>query len=269
MRSNRWLCDRMSKVIVFTSNDLFAGWALKKSVESYPECFTSFFYAKDPLSTFKKRMSIARDSGFQYISYQAFNKIFIKTFIQFLSKFHRFKHPFVSQLAKQHNIKILEVDKINSKDVREYLSSLAPDLILSIQFPQIVKEIILRVPRFGAVNIHKAILPRNRGMNPIFWAMLNGENETGISAHFMERSIDSGEIIDQRSIPISPSDSLFSLTYKCADLASDIIYDLVSKVINGKELSSFPQNKQKASYFSIPKKKDIKEFKKKKLKFLF
>ena len=259
----------MGKIVVFSSNDLFAGRALKKSVEAYPECFQAIVYADDPFSTFKKRLFILENSGLRYIAFQAFNKIFIKNAILLFSRFHRFGHPLVSQLAKRHKIKVIRVDKINSKSAEESLLHMEPDIILSIQFPQVMRENILKIPKIGAINIHKSLLPKYRGMNPIFWAMLKGEKEIGVTAHFMEKSIDSGEIIDQRSIPVSPSDSLFSLNNKCAEAASGLIYDLVTCIYGGNEVHSYPQNTQQASYFSLPTKREVREFKRKKMKFLF
>lgn len=258
----------MCKIVVFTTNDLFAGWALQKAVESYPDYFTAFLYVDNPFSTFKKELFILKKSGLRYVFYQAFNKVLIKIVILLFSRFFKFKHPFVSQIAKRYQIRVMKVKKINSKSVEESLLNIAPDIILSVICPQIIKERILRIPKHGAINIHKSLLPKYRGLNPVFWAMLNGEREIGITAHFMEKSIDSGDIIDQRRIQISPSDSFFFLNNKCADIASEVIHDLITKIVHGREIHSFPQNKDKASYFSVPTKKDIREFKRKKLKFL-
>ncbi len=93
-------------------------------------------------------------------------------------------------------------DSINSKEAIEKLRNIKPDCIVVIAYGQILKSEILNLPKYNCINVHASLLPKYRGAAPINWAIINGgESETGITIMKMEKGLDTGPILNRRSIP--------------------------------------------------------------------
>jgi len=90
----------------------------------------------------------------------------------------------------------------NSKNAFEYIKEINPDLIISIFSKEIIPEEILKIPKYGCVNLHPALLPFYKGISPTFWVLANNEFRTGITLHYMDSGIDTGPIISQKEIII-------------------------------------------------------------------
>ena len=116
----------------------------------------------------------------------------------------------LKKIAKQLNVPCLIQPQYKSKNYKvflEQLISLNPDIFLINSYSMIIREDALAIPQFGGFNIHGALLPRNRGCNPIQWAILKNEHETGVTIHKMDNRIDTGPIVDQLKVPIFFSDT--------------------------------------------------------------
>ncbi len=100
----------------------------------------------------------------------------------------------VKSIAKRRNISLFNVKNINSEETLSVLQRLSPEIIISIASPQIFKKEVIRSAKH-TLNIHAALLPNNRGMMPSFWAMVKGETETGVTVHYVDENIDTGDII--------------------------------------------------------------------------
>lgn len=124
-------------------------------------------------------------------------------------------------------IKILRQKKLpylvsrDQIEIANQLKKVSPDLILSFNFPYILKKTVLSIPRY-AVNFHPGDLPRYRGANVLNWAIINGERKIALTAHFMTEKIDAGRIIAKAPIVIKPSDDAASLSGKIAKRAPDL-----------------------------------------------
>lgn len=124
-------------------------------------------------------------------------------------------------------IKILRQKKLPylvSQDqikIAERLSMVRPDIILSFNFPYILKKNVLSIPRY-AVNFHPGDLPKYRGANVLNWAIINGERKISLTAHFMTGKIDAGNIIAKVPIAIKPSDDAASVSLKIAKSAPEL-----------------------------------------------
>lgn len=90
------------------------------------------------------------------------------------------------------------------------------------------------IPKLGTINLHASLLPNYRGAAPINWAIINGEKITGVSTFFINENIDTGDIIDQRTIQIDISDSYGDLYYKLKKIGADLVYDTVNDIIENK-----------------------------------
>lgn len=127
--------------------------------------------------------------------------------------------------------------------MKEVIGGIKPDLGLSMYYPRIIDEEVLALPRIGAFNFHPSLLPRHRGCFSAPWAIIEGDEETGITCHEMEAKVDTGGILCQSKIRIQPTDTAFSLYYKLVDLA--VIQ--LDKVLHRLSRKQFTLLKQKGS----------------------
>ena len=109
--------------------------------------------------------------------------------------------PPVKQFALENGLKVFQFSKIREEGV-EILKQLNPDIMVTCAFGQILSQEILDIPKFGVINIHASILPKYRGASPIHYAIKNGETSTGITIMRSDKGIDTGDIIEQKSIDI-------------------------------------------------------------------
>ncbi len=152
-------------------------------------------------------------------------------------------------------------DNINDPSFLQKCRQSSPDLILSISPTQIFKEELIGLPRFGCINIHTASLPKYRGLYPTYWAMASGENEIGISVHYIEKGIDTGKVIIQDKIEIPSATTMDYMLKQTKLKAADLLLDVVRQIDNGTVEAFYPEGK--GSYFSFPTPDSYKGFRKK------
>jgi methionyl-tRNA formyltransferase len=99
------------------------------------------------------------------------------------------------------------------------------DTIISIGYGRILPKSIFTIPPFGAINLHPAYLPEYRGKHPDIYAIMNGDAEVGITLHFIDTGVDTGDIISQRKVPIGESDSIVTMTYKLYLEGAELVAD--------------------------------------------
>jgi methionyl-tRNA formyltransferase len=126
------------------------------------------------------------------------------------------------------------------------LKGLEPDLIFVTGFPWRLPAELLALPRLGCVNAHPALLPRYRGPNPLFWHFMNGETQGGLTLHRMEADFDTGPILSQRAIEITPDDDVDSFFPKIFMVGGEMIVEALAKVAAGDP--GTPQPGEGASY---------------------
>ena len=105
---------------------------------------------------------------------------------------------------------------------QEALRSLQPDLIVVVAYGQILPKSILKIPKYGAVNVHASLLPKYRGAAPIAWAILKGEKVTGVTTMVMDEGMDTGDILLQGEIPIGDEETCETLHDRLASFGSSI-----------------------------------------------
>lgn len=153
------------------------------------------------------------------------------------------------------------VDDVNSKFAVEKIREMAPQLIISIRFGQILRHAVIEIPQFGVVNLHSGILPAFRGVMASLWAILRGEKEIGTTLHYIEDvTIDTGRVIaiSRRSVDFSASliENILAL-YEAG--CGDII-EFLAKVEKGEEIKFLQQeNLGVSAYYSYPSREDLVE----------
>lgn len=119
----------------------------------------------------------------------------------------------VKQLAQQRGLAIIQPEKIRNNDVlQRQLESLAPDAIVVVAYGRLIPPWMLQLPRYGNLNLHASLLPKYRGAAPIQWAVANGETETGVTTMRLDAGLDTGEILLQKHVPISPDETSVELS---------------------------------------------------------
>lgn len=151
--------------------------------------------------------------------------------------------------AEELKLNVRQFTKIKDNYVIEYLRSLDIDFIFSIQYDQIVNQNVIDSAKFGAINLHFAPLPRYRGVSPIAFALINGEQEFGVTLHYMDPGVDTGDIINQRFFNINNIENARSLYDLSVDNAVKLFEDELDKILLLKN-KKIPQDNTKALYYS-------------------
>jgi methionyl-tRNA formyltransferase len=129
----------------------------------------------------------------------------------------------VAALARSHGIPVYTPESVNTSLWTTRIREIAPDIIFSFYYRNLINEEILAVPRLGAFNMHGSLLPKYRGRVPINWAVLNGEKESGVTLHHMVKRADAGDIVDQEAVPIGPEDTAFDVFNKVTMAARKVL----------------------------------------------
>lgn len=153
----------------------------------------------------------------------------------------------VRELAERHGIPYLTSD-INEPENVARLREIAPDFIFSFYYRNMIKPEVLDIPRCGALNLHGSWLPRYRGRVPVNWAVINGENETGATLHYMVEKPDAGDIVDQEKVVIAFTDTAFDVFTKVTDAAVRVIARSWPLLRDGKA-PRVPMDLKAGSYF--------------------
>jgi len=137
----------------------------------------------------------------------------------------------VKKFALEHNLKILQPEKLRDEEFSEEIKSLSPDLIVVVAF-RILPKNIFKIPKFGSINLHASLLPKYRGAAPINWAIINGERETGVTTFFLQEKVDTGNILMQKSIDIAGDDTAGTLHDKLKIIGADTVFETVELIEN-------------------------------------
>lgn len=138
--------------------------------------------------------------------------------------------PDTKVLAENHNIKVFQPLKIK-EDYQPILDE-NPDIIITCAYGQIIPEILLNCPKYGCINVHGSLLPKYRGGAPIHWAIINGDKTTGITIMTMDKKMDAGDIISQKTIEIPDDMILDDLYNKMSYLGRDLLLTTLPSIID-------------------------------------
>ena len=134
------------------------------------------------------------------------------------------------KIAEQESIPLLQNRDINSKEFLSTLSSYNCDIFVSLAFNQIFKKNLIELPPLGIINCHAGKLPEYRGRNILNWALINDENEFGITVHYVDEGIDTGDIILQKTFKINDSDTYKTLLGVAFIQCGEIVQDALSLI---------------------------------------
>ena len=163
--------------------------------------------------------------------------------------------PAVKTMADELNIPSLQPRRVRDEESMDALRRFAPDLIVVAAYGQILRPELLQLPPLGCINIHGSLLPRWRGAAPIQASILAGDAETGITIMMMDEGVDTGDMLNKRSLPIADDDTAGTLFDKLAPLGAELLVETLPKYLSG-ELKPQPQPEEGATYAKMLKKED-------------
>ena len=162
----------------------------------------------------------------------------------------------VKKSALRLNLAVTQPDRIRSNDeFRAQLSALKPDAIIIVGYGRIIPQWMLEIPPLGNINLHASLLPKYRGAAPIQWAIANGETVTGVTTMRIDAGLDTGDILLQQELPITPDDTAETLAPRLAVIGADLVVETLRQFEAG-SVQPRPQDNSQASLAPILKKED-------------
>ena len=154
----------------------------------------------------------------------------------------------VKEVALTANIPVFQPDSFREEETVEALRELKPDICAVVAYGRILPQKVLDVPTFGCINIHASLLPKYRGSAPYQWAVLDGLKETGVTAMYLCREMDAGDIIDVSKTPIGENETAGELLDRLAVLGADLLSKTLSRFAAMGKVPAMPQNPEEVSY---------------------
>lgn len=175
-------------------------------------------------------------------AHKAFEKVIQDKTIQIVFIVVRYdkRDPVLLQLADDNKIPVEICKDVNSRSFIEHVNEYGADLFVSMSFDQIFKTELINLPRYKTINCHAGKLPFYRGRNILNWALINDEKEFGITVHYIDEGIDTGDIILQETYPITEEDDYRTLLLRAYDGCANILYRAI-KMIQSNDVNPIRQ----------------------------
>lgn len=159
----------------------------------------------------------------------------------------KLQQPPVKEYALSAGLTVFQPVKMRDGEALSILQDLKPDLIAVAAYGKILPTDILALPRLGCVNVHSSLLPRYRGAAPINWAILNGEDETGVTIQYMAEGVDTGDILAQAATAIGIDENAAQLYSRLAQMGAELLLNTVKSLEEG-TASAVPQDDTLSSH---------------------
>ncbi|WP_433325946.1 methionyl-tRNA formyltransferase [Spirillospora sp. CA-294931] len=154
----------------------------------------------------------------------------------------------VADLAAEHGVPVLLRNRPDDEELIAKLKEADPDLLVANNWRTWIPPEIFTLPRHGTLNVHDSLLPAYAGFSPIIWALINGEKEVGVTAHMMDETLDAGDIVLQRAVPVGPRSTATDLFHATVDLIGPIVTESLDLIASGRT-DFTKQDRSKASFF--------------------
>lgn len=141
--------------------------------------------------------------------------------------------PPVKEKAIEYGIEVFQPVKVKEEEAVEKLRSYNADIIVVVAFGQILPESILNMPKYGCINVHGSLLPKYRGAAPIQWAVINGDTKTGVTTMYMEKGLDTGDMLLKAEFDITSEDTYGTVHDKMCVMGADVLKETLVKIENG------------------------------------
>ena len=159
----------------------------------------------------------------------------------------------VKEKAMEYEIPVYQPVKARDPEFVELLKGMNPDVIVVVAFGQLLPKAILDIPKYGCVNVHASLLPKYRGAAPIQWAVIDGEEVSGVTTMLMDEGLDTGDMLEKAEIVLDAKETGGSLFDKLSALGGELILSTLEKMENG-TITRTPQGESTTSYAKMLKK---------------
>ena len=154
----------------------------------------------------------------------------------------------VKEVALRAQLPVFQPENFKEEETVQQLRDLKPDVIAVVAYGRILPQNVLDIPPLGCINIHASLLPSYRGSAPYQWAVLDGLKETGVSAMYLVREMDAGDVIDVSKTPIGADETAGELLDRLAVLGAELLAKTLSRFQNGEQVIATPQDPAKVTY---------------------
>lgn len=156
----------------------------------------------------------------------------------------KLKASAVKEYALEKNIEVYQPKKVrNNEEVVNILKEISPDVIAVVAYGKILPKEILDIPKYGCINVHGSLLPKYRGAAPMQWALINGEEKTGVTTMFMDVGMDTGDMLLKEEIDIKDEYNLESIHDKLMVIGAKLLVKTIDMVVDG-TITRVPQPKE-------------------------
>ncbi len=162
-----------------------------------------------------------------------------------VGRHHEMSYSPIKKVALEHNIEVYQPTKIR-KEFEPIINKKA-DIIITCAYGQIIPEVILENPRLGCINVHASLLPRLRGGAPLHHALIDGEEKTGITIMYMDKGMDTGDIISTKEYIIKDTDNVGTIHDELSIIGRDLLMETIPQILAGTN-NRIPQNNDEATY---------------------
>ena len=259
------------KIVILANDDIpYSGLlsypVLKKFANEISGIFIQDRILDSNTTTLGLFNKVKKKSSLQFAIFYAREIINYKIAVLIRRIFHMNKHSndcYIetnANLGKMFGIPVFKIEgSINDEIWLNKINEIKPDLIICIRYAEILKNSLLTIPNGGVINFHPSLLPKYKGMAPIFQALLHNENEIGFSLHYIDEGIDTGKIIKRQKIKTEKNESVSHIAIRAHVVAGYELLSILNNLKKGdKKTEQITQDN--GNYFSWPEKKDVKIF---------
>ena len=250
------------RIVLLAGDDEFAGAMQEDLFLQHPDWVVGTVISKHSL--YKKNILqavwfILRRSGLDF-----FLEMFRMKILRRLVG--RGKKASPRTLAAKHNVPVFRSANINDQESLAKLRSWRPDLVISTNFNHYIGKKARGVALLGTWNLHKSLLPEYRGMAPSFHALREGRKQVGVTLHVVEKSFDTGDILEQQTIPVSPEDTVYSLNCRTSKDGGRMLATYLDNLDQG-DFTAKPQPEGDWRNYTFPTPQEVRQFRAQGLKF--
>lgn len=155
----------------------------------------------------------------------------------------------VKKLALEEGLPVFQPEKVRTKETYEELKKYDADVFVVAAYGRIIPKDILELPKYGCINVHASLLPKYRGAAPIQWAVIDGEEKSGVCIMQMDEGLDTGDIIAEAEIPLDKKETSDSLFGKLSVLGADTLVETLDRIEKG-DIHPVPQPKESTTAYA-------------------
>ena len=161
----------------------------------------------------------------------------------------------MKEAAVRLNLPVWQFERVKAPEVIDQIRAQQPELIVVVAFGQILPKSLLEIPPKGCINVHASLLPAYRGAAPIQWAIIRGEERTGVTTMLMDEGMDTGPMLMQQTVEITPGERAGELAGRLSRIGATLLVDTIDAWMRG-AVTPTPQDSTRATYAPLMKKSD-------------